>query len=260
MDSHASSLPLSVYIIARDEADRVGRTIAAALRLTDDVVVVEYGSTDDTAAVAAAAGTRVLHNEWTGFGAQKRFAEGACRHDWLLCLDADEVPSDALIGEIKALFAGGIPPLSFYNMKVVEVYPGKARPRLFAKQVNVVRLFDRRAGRTSLSAVHDRVEVPAGAAIGQLRHICLHYSIRSLAHLAEKYDAYTTLAAKTLKRKKRWLLAARLISEYPMAFCKYYLLHGHITGGRYGLQVAHIKAHARWRRIAKMWAMPLNPV
>ena len=246
-------LPLSVYIIARDEADRVGRTITAARQLTDDVVVVEYGSVDDTAAVAEAAGARVLHNPWTGFGEQKRFAEAACRHDWLLCLDADEVPGEALIAEIRQLFANGAPAFFFYNMKVVEVYPGCTRPRLFAKRVNIVRLFDRRAGRTNTSAVHDRVDVPAGTTVGQLHNICLHYSIRSLAHLIRKYDDYTTLAAATLKPKKRATLKLRLFTEYPLAFLKYYLLHAHITGGTYGFAVAKVKANARWGRIAKMW-------
>ena len=249
----SQSLPLSVYIIARNEADRIGRTIAAARQLTDDVVVVEYGSADDTAAVAVAAGARVLHNPWTGYGEQKRFAEASCRHEWLLCLDADEVPTDALIGEIRQLFSTGEPPLAFYNIKVVEVYPGQPRPRPFAKRVNIVRLFDRRVGRTSASAVHDRVEIPAGRKTGQLHNICLHYSIRSLAHLMRKYGDYTTLAAATLQPKHPALLQLRLFTEYPQAFLRYYLLHAHITGGAYGFAVAKAKANARWSRIAKMW-------
>ena len=245
--------PLSVYIIASNEADRIGRTIAAARRLSDDVLVVEDGkSTDGTAEVARQAGARLLVRPWEGFGPQKRFAEENCRHHWVLCLDADEVPTDALIAEIRALFARGAPARSFYRMKVVEVYPHATAPRPLAKRVNIVRLFDKRQGMTSLSAVHDRVEIPDSAAIGQLREICLHHSIRSLDHLAEKYDAYTTLAAKTLKPKNRALLGVRLVTEYPMAFFKYYILHAHITGGLTGLRIAHIKAHARWGRIWKM--------
>ncbi len=255
----AQLLPLSVYIIASNEADRIGRTITAALRLTDDVVVVEGGqSTDDTVAVAIEAGARVIINPWPGFGQQKRYAEGQCKYDWLLCLDADEVPSAALIAEIHQLFANGQPPLSFYNMKVVEVYPGQTHPRPLAKRVNIVRLFDRRHGRTSTSAVHDRVEVPASAPVGQLQNICLHYSIRSLEHLTQKYDDYTTLAAATLKSKNRTMLMLRLFTEYPMAFVKYYLLHMHITGGAYGYAVAKIKANARLGRIRKMRAKTVN--
>lgn len=83
--------PLSIFIIAQNEADRIGRTIEAAKALSDDIVVVDSGSTDGTQALAEALGARVIVNAWPGYGRQKRFAEEQCRHDWLLNLDADEV-------------------------------------------------------------------------------------------------------------------------------------------------------------------------
>ena len=33
--------PLSIFIIARDEADRIGRTIAAVRELSDDIIVID---------------------------------------------------------------------------------------------------------------------------------------------------------------------------------------------------------------------------
>ena len=41
-------LPVSVFIIAKNEADRIGATIRAIRGLTDDLVVVDSGSTDGT--------------------------------------------------------------------------------------------------------------------------------------------------------------------------------------------------------------------
>ena len=43
---------LSIFIITRDEADRIGRTIQAVRALSDDIVVIDSGSTDGTQAVA----------------------------------------------------------------------------------------------------------------------------------------------------------------------------------------------------------------
>ena len=55
---------LAVVIPARNEAERIGATVKAALSLAgaDIVVVVDDGSTDGTAAVAAAAGARVFRH------------------------------------------------------------------------------------------------------------------------------------------------------------------------------------------------------
>src|SRR3954462_15727335 len=97
----AAPLPLSVFIIAQDEADRIGDAIRAVRDLTDDLVVVDSGSSDGTQAVAAALGARVIHNPGPGYGPQKRFAEDQCRHPWLLNLDADEVVPPHLNNEIR---------------------------------------------------------------------------------------------------------------------------------------------------------------
>jgi hypothetical protein len=57
-------------------------------------------------AIAEAAGARVVVNApFPGYGPQKRFAEEACRNDWVLNIDADEVVSPALRDEIARLFA-----------------------------------------------------------------------------------------------------------------------------------------------------------
>ena len=53
-------LPVSVFIIAKNEADRIGETIRAVRHLTDDLLVVNSGSTDETRRIAAELGARVL--------------------------------------------------------------------------------------------------------------------------------------------------------------------------------------------------------
>src|SRR5690606_21786063 len=54
----------AVVIPAKDEADRIGGTVTAALKLpgVDLVVVVDDGSSDETGRVARAAGARVVRH------------------------------------------------------------------------------------------------------------------------------------------------------------------------------------------------------
>ena len=140
-------LPLSVFIIARNEADRIVPTIRAVRDLTDDLVVVNSGSTDETRGLAAGHGARVIENAWPGYGPQKRFAEDQCRHRWLLNLDADEVVPPDLAQEIRGLFAAGEPALDGYEIRIAEIFPGEAAPHRLAYSLAPVRLYRRDKGR-----------------------------------------------------------------------------------------------------------------
>ncbi|MET0638726.1 MAG: glycosyltransferase, partial [Hyphomicrobium sp.] len=108
-------LPLSCFIIAKNEADRIAATINSVKSWVDEVVVVDSESSDTTVSVAEAEGSRVIVQPWLGFGGQKRFAEDQCRNPWVLNLDADEVVTPALKDEIIALFAKDVPPEVAYG-------------------------------------------------------------------------------------------------------------------------------------------------
>ena len=244
-------LPVSCFIIARDEADRIGRTIASVVRWVDEVVVVDSGSNDATVAVAKAAGARVLFNAWPGFGQQKRFAETQCRNDWLLNLDADEVVPAALAAEIATLFAPGTPPLAVYGCEVSDVYPGAATPRRWAADHYCLRLYDRRRVRFKDSTLHDSVDA-GDETIGHLVSAMHHFSIRSLAHLAAKCDERATYNAANARPRSRVVLLARLGTEFPLSFFKVYVLRRHFTGGLMGFHYARIIATYRWLRIWRM--------
>ena len=72
-----TTLPISVTIIAQDEADRIGMAIESVRNWVDEVVVVDSGSTDGTQEIAASLGARVVHHDWPGYGLQKRVCRGS---------------------------------------------------------------------------------------------------------------------------------------------------------------------------------------
>jgi hypothetical protein len=94
---------LTILVAARDEEERIGRTVTA---LRDafpeaDVVVADDGSRDGTAPAAEAAGARVVRLPRRGKGQALTLAERECRPGPLLLCDAD------LDGDLRPLLDTG---------------------------------------------------------------------------------------------------------------------------------------------------------
>ena len=244
-------LPLSVFIICKNEVDRIGATIRAVRDLTDDLVVVDSGSTDGTQALAKSLGARVLHNPWPGYGPQKRFAEEQCRHVWLLNLDADEVVPADLAGRIRALFAAGEPSRPAWRIGIAEIFPGERRPHPLAYTLTPVRLYRRDRGRYSPSPVHDRVELEPGVEPGRLRGVIHHFSVRSLGDQLDKLNRYSDQQADDLAARGVVIPSWRIFVELPGNFLKAYLGRRHFVRGVYGFLTAMNYAISRHLRVAK---------
>lgn len=245
------SLPLSIFVIAHNEADRIGRTLEAVRHLTDDLVVVDSGSTDATVAVAEAHGARVVFNPWPGYGPQKRFAEDQCRHPWLFNIDADEVVPSDLAAEIAALFAAGDPAADAYETRIAEIFPGEAAPHRLAYALAPVRLYRRSMGRYSDSTVHDRVVLAPGARVRRLKGTIHHFSVRSLGDQLAKLNSYTDAQADNLEERGERVSMLRLYLEFPAAFIKAYFGRRHFVRGVYGFMTAMNFAFYRYLRVAK---------
>jgi len=241
--------PVTCTIIARNEADRISRAIESVRGLVDEILVVDSGSTDGTRALAESLGARVIHNDWVGYGPQKRFAEDQAKNDWILNLDADEWLSDALRDELRALLAGGNPPVSTYRMRVTIVYPMREAPLPFADSTICLRLYDRRAARFRDSLVHDNVPDQPDTVL--LKGRIYHKSFRGLADVMRKELKYFELQA-TEKTKSRAVMLARLPVELPFQVFRYYILSRHCFGGLYGFAVAMTMAFARFMRLVIM--------
>jgi glycosyltransferase involved in cell wall biosynthesis len=249
-----SALPVSVFLITKNESERLGRTLEAISGLANEVIVVDSGSTDGTVALAQQFGARVIENApFPGYGLQKRFAEEACRNDWVLNIDADEVVSPALRNEISYLFSQGQDLADAYSIRIIDMLPGESAPPPLAYAVSPVRLYRRSKGRYRNSAVHDRVVLEAGARVGRLRAPILHYSITSLGDQMEKLQRYTTLQANEMLASNRVPSRWRVITEFPLCFFKSYIGRRYALRGLYGYLVAINYAYYRTLRLAKAY-------
>lgn len=240
-------LPISCFIIALNEADRIDKTIKSVKDLVDEVIVIDSGSIDGTQKLAEDLGCKVFYNKWNGFGPQKRFGEECSKNKWLLNLDADEYLSQEISNEIRDLFRDNLKD-NFFSMRVIPIYPNWTKPRFFSAYHLCVRLYNIDYGRFSNSKVHDSVETNSQKVI-TLKNPIFHKSVRSFKHLIIKENNYIKMQASTLKKSNKFILIFRLLAEFPLAFIKYYLIRRHFTGYITGFFTAVILAFFRWKRI-----------
>lgn len=244
--------PISCYIRTLDEESRIGPAVRAALSVAREVVVVDSGSTDGTVAAAEAAGARVVKQEWLGGGHQKRVGEDACRYDWLLDLDADEIVSEELAQEVRALFAGAGPDADVYRLSLVTVDPsGRIWRR--ARAPRRAKLYDRRKIRMPAHGAWDQFRIPAGLRVCRLRGPLLHHAFEDIAHLSRKQGSAMVRRVRFLDGDRRPAVALRVWFGLPVFFLRNYLLRGQWRESRYGFLFALTTAYNHWLRYAMIY-------
>ena len=243
--------PLSACIVAMNEADRIGDCIAS-LDFCDEILVVDSHSSDETREVAAAAGARVVERDWPGHVAQKEFAIREARHDWVLCIDADERVSPALRDQITALQSAGFPEHAGWRCPRRSYYLGAWIEHGWTPDWQL-RLFDRQRGRWAGSDPHDRVDLDGSR--GDLNPPLLHHPYRSLGEHLVTIDRYTTTMAEGLHARGRRAHLWQLFTRPMGRFLRFYLLkRGFLMGGR-GLLLALLAAHYVGLKYAKLWML-----
>lgn len=85
-------IKISANLIVKNESNRIAECINSIKNLVDEIVVIDTGSTDDTATICTRLGCEVYFHKWTdNFSEMRNKALEYSANDWVLVIDADEV-------------------------------------------------------------------------------------------------------------------------------------------------------------------------
>jgi glycosyltransferase involved in cell wall biosynthesis len=250
-------LPLTVVIPALNEAQRIGAALDK-LRWADEVIVVDGGSEDDTAAIARSRGAEVLVRTGLTIGARRNVAIDVARNDWILALDADETATTGLVEEIRAMLAA--PAYDAYSIPFRNFYAGREITRGEWARESHVRLFRRRRYDSALAAggrrfletkVHERLE--DGGPVGTLRERIEHHPYRDLEHHLRKMIKYARLGAEEARARGRTAGMSELALRPAWRFFRQYVLHGAFRDGRIGFVMAALTAMSVFLKYAFLY-------
>ncbi|GAP66422.1 lipopolysaccharide core biosynthesis glycosyltransferase [Mizugakiibacter sediminis] len=244
---------LSACIITRNEADRIDACLDS-LAFCDEIVVVDSGSTDGTRERAAAKGARVLERAFDGYRAQKDYAVRQARHDWVLCLDADERVTPALRTAIERARASGFAGAAGYRFARATEYFGAYLRHGNAYPDRVLRLFDRRRGGwRGDREIHEHVTVdgPVRTLAGDLEH----HAYRSLADQLGRLERYARLMAEHMHARGRRARLANILLNPFWRFLRGYVLRLGFLDGWRGLVFAYVEANYVRQKFIKLWLL-----
>lgn len=239
--------PLTVVIPTLNEATQIGDCVRG-LSWASEVIVVDAGSTDGTAAQAAAAGARVI-NGVSGIAAQRNAGIEVAQHEWVFALDADERIGPELAAELARVVAA--PLHQAYRVKRRNLFHGRVLRRGHWGRDWVVRLF-RRGRRFGGKSAHPGLEIPLSEQ-GELSNELDHTPYKDLGHHLEKIVAYSRMSAADLAAQGRRASFSDLLLRPSFRFLRDYILHASILDGRLGVIHAGMSAASVFFKYAFLW-------
>ncbi|MDO5090908.1 MAG: glycosyltransferase family 2 protein [Cardiobacteriaceae bacterium] len=224
--------PLSAVLIVKNEARHLPACLASIADLADEIVILDSGSTDESEAIARHFGAKWhVNTDWQGFGIQRQRAQALASGEWILAIDADEQPDDALKAAIREQLRHAPPADRVFAPRRVNIFCGA---RVYAWYCDHM---DRLYGRDfhyHPYEVHESLDRRAAQSV-ILSGALLHFTNDNLWHFLRKKLQYSDIWAQEKARAGKkapnlWLLPLASLH----AFVREYLLRGAFYGGRYG--------------------------
>ena len=248
-------LPLSVVIVARNEAGNLPRCLASVRGWVAEIVVALNDTTDGSAAIARECGARVQNLPWHGYRDTKNAANDLATQPWILCLDADEEVSAALQSDIGAFlsrpdsgsFAGARFPRKvwFIDRWIThgDWYPDPS-----------LRLIRRGCARWGGDAhVHERME--CDGPVATLRGDLHHFSFPTIASHVDKINLFADLFVRQQREKGGRFSACKAAFRPFWRFFRAYILRRGFLDGFPGFYIAWATAFGAFVRYSRLYEL-----
>ena len=248
------SIPCSVYIVTLNCAEWLDATLNSVKDFTE-VIILDSGSTDRTYEIAESfANTRIMHQDWQGYAAQKNSALAQCQQQWVLNLDGDEVLSEALKKEIVQVISEN--KIDGLIIPINDVFLGVANSKHTKKHAKT-RFFRKAKGQYDLAnKVHENVVVDGDVIKAQAD--IYHYGESSIFVKVEKNNQYSNLKALEKFEKGKHPSLIKLILVMPMTFIKSYFIRRSCMNGWRGFVNSMINAFYAFLKEAKLFEQHLK--
>lgn len=239
-------------VILTKNSERLLGEVLDSLRMLDEVVVLDNGSSDSTLEIARQFSNVSIHfHEFIGFGAMKQLGAHLARNSWILSIDSDEVASAELIGE---LLNTPLNPECIYSYDVHNHYKGKRILGCGWGDDRFLAIYHRDVANFDDSKVHEKIVRKDGAKITEIAlkgHIS-HYPFACAGDFLKKMDAYSELFANEQKNR-RASSPLKAVLHATWSFFRSYFLKKGVLDGYEGFVISCYNAQSVFWKYIKLY-------
>ena len=224
-------MTLAVVILTRNEEHNIVEVIQNSRQCTDEIIVIDSGSTDKTVELAEENGAKVFYRAWTNdFAAQRNFALDKTTADWILYIDADERLTTKTIEHIKKILAQE--ELNFqYKVQRKTTAFGVTFSHGVLQPDYILRMFPREKVQWS-GKVHEHPNCPCETKT--LKGYLEHYTYRNWETWEKKMQLYTNIWAEGAYQNQKRTSRAGAFLHASSGFFKMFILKLGFLDGWYG--------------------------
>lgn len=244
-------MKLSVAIITFNEERILEKNLSVVQDIADEIIIVDSFSTDGTEEICKKfSKVKFIRHPFEGFGRQKNFAINECSGQWILFLDADEIPDETAKTSIQKIVSAEHSGFSVYHIEFNNIFLGKALKYGGWGNIKRERLFKRGFGKYSEDIVHECFVT--SEKIGLLQGKLNHYTYKNIYHHIEKSNKYTSMMAeKMYNNGKRATIFKILFNPFYQFIKSYFIRLGFLDGlvGYYAASTAAFYTFLKYKKL-----------
>ncbi|GAA5100101.1 glycosyltransferase family 2 protein [Chryseobacterium ginsengisoli] len=245
-------MPLSLAIITYNEEENIVRLLDTVIDIVDEIVIVDSFSTDKTKEICTQMYPKVkfFEKKFNGYGEQKNHALNLCTQDWVLFLDADEVPNEEMKKSIREIVDSPCSKFDIYNAKFINHLGIYIIKHGGWGNVERERLFKRDAAIYSDDKVHEFLIVnkKQGCLNGKIHH----YTYKSIHHHVSKINKYSDMMAEKMFEKGKRVKRFKIIFSPFYEFNKVFFFRFGFLDGFAGFYIAQTMSYYTFLKYIKL--------
>jgi len=240
-------LGISAVIIAKNEAERIGKCIGA-LSFADVVIVVDNGSQDATVDIAKKHGARIIQVHSDNFSEIRTLALKSVTTEWILYVDADETVTPLLCRAITEAVKLGSSPVDAYELYRKNFYLGYPWP----SGEWMLRLFRRSKISEWTGTIHESPKFTG--IVKRIKGELLHDTHRTLSEMVNKTNEWSDIEASLrLSAKHPFVTWWRILRVMATGFFRSFIQQGGWKAGTVGWIESIYQGFSYFITYAKLW-------